>query len=166
MRHRGFCSLAAILPILFCIACDEGHATGPQVFGVGPSPSMNVMATVQPPIPTLMPIFGFGCPFRQPFTSSFSVMLQEPGGTDLILDRATFHVLDRSNTSSEPIVFSRPNLDGLFPTTHIPGRTVGTFPFTLQFGCGITTPQTLIVDLILIGPFSLPQAITMRAEMR
>jgi hypothetical protein len=166
MRHRGVSIVIAILVAgVFAAGCDNQHPTGPSVFGVGPSAAPDLVAAIQPAFAPLTPLVG-ACPLRQPFTSAFDLVIQSRSGMSLFLDQVTFHFLDGSNVTSQPVGFSRPELTRLFPTIAIPARTSGIFPFRPQFGCGIGVPQALIVDLILTDAFNGTHPITTRVGMR
>jgi hypothetical protein len=165
MRHRGLSLFIAIfVASVFAAGCGNQHPTGPSVFGVGPSAAPDLVAVIQPAFAPLTPLVG-ACPLRQPFTSAFDLVVQSRS-TSLFLDQVTFHFLDGSNVTSQPVGFSRPELARLFPTISIPARTSGIFPFRPQFGCGIGIPQTLIVDLILTDAFNGTHPITTRVAMR
>jgi hypothetical protein len=167
MRQRGLSVFVAIgLFALAAAGCDDQQPKGPSVFGVGPSVATDLVATVQPAFVPLTPTFVTGCPISQPFVSAFDLVITSRSPSTLNLDRVTFSFLDGSSVSSQPIVFTRPQLTRLFPTVSILGRTSGTFPFRPQFGCGIGIPQTLVVDLLLLDAFNGQHPIMTRVGMR
>ena len=162
MPRRALASLAAVFTLLLSTACSSNNTvTGPTAtMSVGGSMSSRVLASVQPAVVPVVPAPPFvgtgggnGCPHNPPFTSSFMLVINP--GTNLSVDQVTFHFLDGSNISSQPIVFGRENINASFP---------GQFPFTVPFGCGFGRPQTIVADITgFIG--TMPFAITTSAPM-
>lgn len=161
MPRRALAFLAAVFALLLSTACSSNTVTGPTATkSVGASMTSQVLASVQPAVVPVVPAapivgvgIGTGCPHNPPFTSSFMLVINP--GTNLSVNQVTFHFLDGSNISSQPIVFGRENINASLP---------GHFPFTVPFGCGFGRPQTIVADITgFMG--TMPFAITTSAPM-
>lgn len=174
MQRRPIAIVAPFLVLAFTSACSGGGASG------GPLAASNmhaVTATIQPSVVPVTPVAGFGCPLLPPFTTAFGIALQQPGGAPfgapapfgsissvigtppgdgaLQVDHVTFHFLDGSNLTSQPVTFGRESPAGL-----------STLQFSPQFGCGIGTPVLVIADIGLIDSMGVPFTVSTRAAMR
>ncbi len=153
---RATSRVAAPLAVLLLSACSQ---TSPATAPTGPSSSsagpVAVTARMQPPVVPLVPVTGFGCPARAPFTTSFALVIQSQATVNMSVDRVTIHFLDGTNISSTPIGFStRPS---------IPAGSLITLPFTPHFGCGIGVPRSIVADVTLLDPFGIGHTVTAQA---
>lgn len=172
MHCRPLAIVAPFLVLAFTSACSGGGAVGAPLAA---SDMHAVTATIQPSVVPVTPVSGFGCPLLPPFTTAFSIALQQPGGAPfgnhapfgsitsfigtapgtLMVDHVTFHFLDGSNVTSQPVTFGRESPAGL-----------GTLQFSPQFGCGIGIPVLVIADVGLIDSTGIPFTVSTRAAMR
>ena len=161
MHRRPLSASAVVLAALAAFACSNG-IPGRQTNPFGPSGgnAQTFAATVVPAVVPVSPFGGFGpsgCPANPPFTSTFSIFLGPSDRGSLSIDRVTFHFLDGSNVTSDPIAFGREDIHASAP---------GQFPFTVRFGCGIGHPQSLVGDLVLLDASGTRHAATVRADAR
>lgn len=166
LRRALSIRIAPLLLVLAVAACDSHHSGGPGSIGFAPSGPAIIVAGIQPQVIPLTRVFGFGCPLVPPFTSAFDLVVREQTGVDLFLDQVTLQFLDGTNLGGSPIVFQRPELTRIFPSTLIPALRSGVFRFAPQFGCGIGVPQVLIAELFFIDRFEARHRFTIRVPIR
>jgi hypothetical protein len=90
------------------------------------------------------------CPFVAPFTSNFSLVVDQRSGSDLFLDHAFFRFVDGLGLPS-PLDLTRPDLVGMFGSTLVPSGVVRTFRFQPQFGCGfVSVPTSVFINMTFV----------------
>lgn len=156
-------SLAAVLA-----GCENGHGvrigfntTAPFV---GASPVVG--ASLFPQTIGFMSVPGSRCPTIAPFLSSFSLFIDQRGGSDIFLDQVVFQFADRSGHRS-PTQFRRDDLTRMFGTTFVGAGATRSFDFTSQFGCGfLSVPSLLYIDLITLNRSGVTHQSTLTATLR
>jgi hypothetical protein len=88
------------------------------------------------------------CPMTQPFTTSFDLFVST-STDDVVIEGLTLRFIDRSRGSSR-LFFSTNDLALIFGNTRILTGTRRVFTLRPEFGCGLSTPQsmTVVVDLV------------------
>jgi hypothetical protein len=135
-------------------ACDSKSSTpnrsaftAPSPFG-GPAPFVG--ASLASDTIGFTSVTTFGCPWIAPFTTSFSVLVDQRSRSDIFMDRASLRFVDGSGLPS-PLELTRADLTGMFGTTLVPGGTTRRFEFEPDFGCGfVSVPTSLFVELLFL----------------
>jgi len=148
---------AAPLALLIFSSCDRAPLAPDQVPVVSSSEGA-VMAHVQPATVPMTPAVAGGCPAAAPFTTTFDLVVQSQIALNMSVDSVTFHFLDGSNVTSQPITFPSGTL--------VPADGTVRLPFSPQFGCGIGTPRWVIVDVKLVDQRGEIHTVSVRAPTR
>lgn len=159
MPRRVLASLAPCLCILLSIACSGNSTSAPTASTAPFGGSSHVMASIQPPVVPVVPAPPFvgmagGCPHNPPFTTSFAIVVNP---TSMFVDHVTFHFLDGSNWTSQPIMFGRETIQASSP---------GRFPFTVPFGCWSGRPDTVIGDVTVVDGFGAMHTVSVSAATK
>jgi hypothetical protein len=155
---RRRCAVPAKLPFTIAVVFSAsvalgacGRSTAQTTFASSVSPTASMLSTRISPQPiSAVPVFGFACPVVQPFTSDFELLIQEARGINVNLTQLSFRFVDGSGISGSSLLMSASDLNGRFGTTLIPAGTSRTFAFHPQFGCGLTRPNAVLIDLLLL----------------
>ena len=156
-RLRRLAHAGILLVPIALASCDGqpsmltgGAITKPSNVPAQPATNVfNVFPAVMPPtIPfQILPVFG--CPLVSPFATSFSLVIDQRDGLDIIVSEVGLRFIDQSGFES-PLIFSESDLATLFGTTIVLGGTRRMFPFHPRFGCGLrSTPHVMVVRLLL-----------------
>ncbi len=154
--HRPAGALILSLAIAFA-ACDDDYYRRVRVRA-----SLNEPSAFGPPAPfagasvfpstigfTAVPVFR--CPSISPFSSTFSLFIDQRGGSDVFLDDIVFVFVDVSDHRS-PLQLTRGDLTTMFGSTLVSAGATRTFRFSPQFGCGfISVPSLLVIDLSVLN---------------
>ena len=138
------------------IACDEVPNPGAGVVRtdlVGAFVNLHSPAFVVTPQAVPQACFAIG------FASSINLAITA-GRSSLLLDQATFQLLDGSNVGGPMVTFPRAGLGAQFGDTSVRARASRTFPFTPAFGCSPSRPRFLRADVRLIDDLGVAQSQT------
>jgi hypothetical protein len=151
--HRWLVLLTIPLSIA---ACDNGSLdtnaiTAPSAFvGAGSfEPSPFVGGVFVPATIPFVPLTRFGCPLVAPFTTNFSLSIDQLRGSDVFLHEVGFRFTDASGIASARRLTGN-ELGGMFATNLIAAGTARQFSFATPFGCGFrSSPSSLFLRLLL-----------------
>jgi len=114
---------------------------------VDPSPA--VAGSIVPQPLALAPVTGVRCPFLTPFTTSFDLVIDQQGASDLFLDQVTIRLFDGSSLGGSPVLMSAADLAVRFRSTRIRPGVTSRFGFAPRFGCSTFLPRSLHADIVL-----------------
>jgi hypothetical protein len=146
--------IVASLLLLFA-ACDHQTSTAPDLVSSSSSTPVAVTARVDPARLAVSAVATASCPSTPPFTTSFNLMITSQAIQPLTVDQVTFHFLDGSNVSSQPITFPGGAL--------IPTNGTITLPFAPSFGCGIGTPRWVVGEVTMHDATGRTETVSVRA---
>ena len=146
VRHHVTLACAAASLAMFA-ACNES-SPGARTGGLVSSPSASLAVGIAPVSMPLIPLAGASCPMTQPFTTSFDLFIN-PSTDEFLIDGLTLRFIDGSGASSR-LFFSTKDLLLIFENTRILRGTRRAFTLRPEFGCGLSTPRTVIVLVDLI----------------
>lgn len=142
---------------------DPVAPTSPA-FSVSSTSSIAVHAA---PLPLpLVPVTGFGCPFAQPFQAPFNLVIVGDHSVDFVLTQVQFSPFDLMGVPGDPLLISTNDLNARFGSTTIPAGTSRAFPFSPQFGCGLSHPGSLGIQVTLVDPFGRPRPLSVTAPLQ
>jgi len=145
VRHHVTLACAAASIAMF--ACND-DSPGARRGGSISSPSASLAVGIAPVSMPLIPMALASCPMTQPFTTSFDLFVS-PSTDAVAFDSLTLQFLDGFGTSSR-LFFSTKDLLLLFGNTTILTGTRRVFTLQPEFGCGLSTPRSVIVVVDLI----------------
>ena len=163
--HRALGMLIVSLATMLTACDDGGRGFGARTAPfAGPSPFAG--ASLFPQTIGFSSVSEFRCPSIAPFFTSFSLFIDQRGGSDVFLDQVHFQFGDHGGNRS-PLLLSRSDLTAMFGSTLVPGGGTRTFAFKPQFGCGLATvPSNLFVDFITLNRSGVAHPSTLTAVLR
>jgi hypothetical protein len=112
-----------------------------------------------------LPVTSFGCPFVQPFTTEFDLIVDGRGSGDVFVNQVAFRFVDGTSFGSS-LLFSAGDLRARFGQTTVLAGSTRLFRFTPQFGCGSFRPRSLLTDIVLIDRLGARQQMSLSAPIR
>jgi len=144
-------SVACLLAGSFVLFACDGERSLYMNSSIDPSPA--VAAAIRPQPITLATVPGAGCPFLTPFTTTFDLVIDHAGLTDLFLDQVTIQLSDGSNVGGSPVLMSAVDLAARFSSVTVRPRATSRFRFTPRFGCIGFVPHALHAHIVLRDRF-------------
>lgn len=151
---RATSIVAALTVPLIIAGCSYQASTGPDIVTSASAP-IAVTARIQPDRLNVSSVATAACPSVPPLITSFNVVITSQSVQPLTVDQVTFHFLDGSSVSTQPITFPG---GALIPTN---GMTM--LPFSPQFGCGIGAPQWVVGEVKVHDSMGREQTVSVRA---
>ena len=148
VRHHV--TLACAVASIAMFACND-DSPGARRSGLISSPSASLAVGIPASMPLIL-VAPASCPMTQPFTTSFDLFVS-PSTDEVAFDSLTLQFIDGFGTSSR-LFFSTNDLLLIFGNTRIPKGTRRAFTLRPEFGCGLSTPRSVmaVIDLIdLLG---------------
>ena len=157
-QSRVFAALSLVVTVAG-YGCDDYRPSR----GVGPSPvsfgsfeqspvnSIDFFAhgvSLQPSSIFPQPVDRPACPTRPPFLTTFNIVANGNGVSDLFLNHVEMRFVDRAGVIGGSRTFSEPQLVDLFGSTRIPASGKRSFPISFGFGCMGQREGTLAVIVV------------------
>jgi hypothetical protein len=157
-RLTATVAFVSIVPLTLALAaCDQRGEHGDFSVGLVATtptlPSPLSATTIMPRLLPLIPTLGFQCPVSAPFTTDFDLIVDHRGRVDVFLNQVSLRFVDGSGFGASPLLFSPRELSTLFGQTLVHPFTSRAFNFRPQFGCGLSVPRSLVVQVFLIDTF-------------
>jgi hypothetical protein len=127
-------------------ACD--NSVGTRRGELISSPSASFAVRIAPFSMPLIPMGRASCPMTQPFTTNFELIVG-PSSRDVLIDGLALRFIDGSSASSR-LFFATRDLTLMFGSTRILAGTHRGFTLRPEFGCGLSTPRSVIAIIDLV----------------
>ena len=118
-------------------------------------------------IPQLLPLIpmpGFICPLTSPFTTRFNLVIGA-APTNLFFQQLTLRPVDGHGVTGLSTILTTIDIAGSASSLVSAGAT-RTFPVQPQFGCGVSVPEFVIAEIVLLDSFGSPHHTTVKAPFR
>jgi hypothetical protein len=162
MPRCVICFAAATLLIAATTACEtqpSGTITFAPTAAVSPAP-VQLMPQALP----LIPLSGSLCPLSSPFTTRFNLVIGA-ASTNFSFQRLTLRPVDRRGVTGVSTILTAMDIAGSGSAVVSAGAT-RTFPLQPQFGCGVSVPEFLLAEIVLLDSFGSPHHTTLKAPFR
>jgi hypothetical protein len=140
--------LACMVAVIAMSAACDTNSPGARSGGLISSPSASLAVGIAPVSMPLIPMARASCPMTQPFTTTFDLFVS-PSADEVVIDGMTLRFIDGSGASTRRF-FSTKDLMLLFGNTTILSGTRRVFTLRPEFGCGLSTPRSVVVIVDLI----------------
>ena len=138
------CLVAALAASAACDTNNPGAGRG----GLISSPSASLAVGIAPVSVPLIPVPLASCPMTQPFTTSFDLFVS-PSPDEVVIDGVTLRFVDGFELNSR-LFFSTKDLTLLFGNTRVLSGARRVFTLRPEFGCGLSTPRSMVVIVDLL----------------
>jgi hypothetical protein len=164
MPRNAVSFLVLALSLTAFSACDRPVIpTAPGA--ITSTPSAAFSAQLNPQSLPLVPLQGFGCPSSSPFQTAFNVVVGS-ASSDLFLREITLQPFDRAGIGGSRFSLSAADITGVAGAAFIGAGNRRTFNVSHRFGCGISIPQVLAIDVIVADSIGLVHHATLNADFR
>jgi hypothetical protein len=125
-----------------CAGDEAGRVTSTIV--AAPAPKFGITVAPSPLALTLLPHTGVTLCLS--YSTTFDLIVQNRGPSDLLLSEATFRMIDGTALGGPMVPIPSGELTRRFGRPLIRRGTTRGFRFDERFGCGVRTPRSLGID--------------------
>jgi hypothetical protein len=140
---------ALTIAIAGCTGLESN--SGASLLIAAPTPAFTL--GVAPSTLALVSVGAGPSTFCSPFGATFDLIVHNRGTNDLLMDEASFRLIDGTSLGGSPITIPSTEMARRFGRPLVRRGSSRTFRFTERFGCDIRTPRSLRIDarFVVVG---------------
>jgi hypothetical protein len=108
---------------------------------------------------------GFSCPSTFPFQTTFDLLVGA-ASTNLFLQRIVVQPFDTLGLGGSALTLTSGGMSNITGSGLIPAGSTRSFTLTPRFGCGLSLPERLAIDIFLADAFGTIHQRALTAQFR